>query len=116
MAYLGGFFTMISFVPQIWRCYKTKCANDLSIGMLIITLLSGLFYESYAILLNLTPVIITNSIFILLVLLLLVLKIRYDKITKQHTLTTGKKSHKSRHWLRYFYGCTRFVFFDHCAV
>ena len=82
LAYLGGVFAMISFMPQIWRSYQTKCAKDLSMGMLLVSLLSGLFYESYAILLNLTPVIITNGVFIVLVILLIGMKTRYDKLVK----------------------------------
>lgn len=81
LAYLGGIFAMISFLPQIWCSYQAKSAKDLSMGMLLVSLLSGLFYESYAILLNLTPVIITNGVFICLVILLISLKARYDKST-----------------------------------
>ena len=68
---------MFSFLPQVIKTWKTKEADQISYGLLIITLLSGVFYNIYAFLLSLTPVIVMNSIFIGLVTIQLILTIRF---------------------------------------
>ncbi len=77
LGYLGGIFLMFSFLPQVIKTWKTKEADQISIMLLILTLISGIFYNLYAIFLWLIPVIIMNSIFILLVCIQLVLTIKY---------------------------------------
>ncbi len=79
MAYLGGLFTMLSFIPQINLSIKTKKTNDISWGLLFFTLLSGVFYELYAVSLLLKPVILMNGIFIIMVIVLISLKYIYEK-------------------------------------
>ena len=77
MGYLGGIFLMISFLPQVIKTWKSKEADQISIFLLILTLLSGVFYNIYAFMLDLVPVIVMNSIFIVLVLIQLIMTLRY---------------------------------------
>ena len=77
--YLGGIFLMISFVPQVYRSWKLKQTDQISVLLLVITLLSAVFYELYAYYLALTPVIIMNGVFALVVAFQLYLTIRYRK-------------------------------------
>ena len=68
---------MISFLPQVIKTWKSKEADQISIFLLILTLLSGVFYNIYAFMLDLVPVIVMNSIFIVLVLIQLIMTLRY---------------------------------------
>ena len=79
MGYLGGIFLMISFLPQVVKTWKTKEADQISIFLLILTLLSGVFYNIYAFMLDLIPVIVMNSIFIVLVLIQLIMTLRFGR-------------------------------------
>lgn len=53
---IAGCCTTISFVPQVWRTWKTKSVDDISLRMyllfclgLCLWLLYGVFVESFAI-------------------------------------------------------------------
>ena len=79
MGYLGGIFLMISFLPQVIKTWQKKESDQISILLLVLTLLSAIFYNVYAFLLGLTPVIVMNSIFFVLVVIQLYLTIKYRK-------------------------------------
>ena len=79
MGYLGGIFLMISFLPQVIKTWKSREADQISIFLLVLTLLSGVFYNIYAYMLDLIPVIVMNTIFIVLVAIQLVFTLRFRK-------------------------------------
>ena len=79
IGYLGGFFIMISFIPQVIKSHKTKSVRDLSIEMIISTLLGTLFWIIYGFLINGMPIVIMNVIFGIIVLYQLYLKIKHEK-------------------------------------
>lgn len=77
IGYLGGIFIMVSFIPQVIKSYRTKSVEDLSIWMIISTLVGTAFWLGYGVLISAKPIIIMNSIFAFVVLYQLFLKIRY---------------------------------------
>ncbi len=79
IGFAAGGLTAICFVPQILHTLKTRCADDVSLWMLLLTAASIVLYEIYAFLLGLWPVIIMNGIFLLLVLFELYLKVCFAK-------------------------------------
>ena len=79
VGYLGGIFIMISFIPQVIKSYRTKRVDDLSIWMIIATLIGTGFWLAYGILISSKPIMIMNSIFAFIVLYQLFLKIKYGK-------------------------------------
>ena len=79
IGYLGGFFIMISFIPQVIKSYKTKSVKDLSLWMVIATLAGTIFWISYGYLIESKPVLVMNIIFGIIVLYQLFLKIKYEK-------------------------------------
>ncbi len=85
IGYAAGILLMLSFLPQVIKTFKVKHADDISMGMLAITLGSALLYEVYAFRLDLMPVVIMNGIFALLVLVEIILKIRYDQKNRDQT-------------------------------
>jgi MtN3 and saliva related transmembrane protein len=66
MGLVGAFLSSITFIPQVVLTWKTKSAKDLSLNMLLIILTSTIVWLVYAIPLNLIPVIIANSIILVL--------------------------------------------------
>nr|WP_319385212.1 PQ-loop domain-containing transporter [uncultured Roseibium sp.] len=80
LAYIGGIFAMISFFPQILKALVTKSTDDISWMMLATTLISVVAYEIYAIALGLLPVVIMNAIFLVTVVLMMILKYRFDSL------------------------------------
>jgi len=83
IGYFGGIFIMISFVPQVIKSYKTKSVEDVSMSMLLATIIGTTFWVIYGILINSSPVTIMNSIFGVIVLYELYLKIKYANSSKK---------------------------------
>jgi MtN3 and saliva related transmembrane protein len=78
IGYAAGSLTAICFLPQIRQTLKTRSAADVSLWMLLLTMLSVILYEIYAALLGLWPVVIMNGIFLVLVGFELFLKMRFS--------------------------------------
>jgi len=79
IGYLGGFFITISFMPQLIRSYRTKSVEDISVWMIIATLMGTIFWLIYGFLTETLPIIVANVIFLITVLYQLFLKIKYEK-------------------------------------
>ena len=79
VGYTAGILLTLSFLPQILKTYRLKQADEISMVMLVITLMSAILYELYAWLLGLWPVFIMNGIFSLLIAIEIWLKIYYDR-------------------------------------
>lgn len=84
IAYLAGFLATITFIPQVLKTIRTKKADDLSMIMLLLTLLTNILYVIYGVILSLYPIIITLGIMSVIVLLQIYLTIKYKtEITQQ---------------------------------
>jgi MtN3 and saliva related transmembrane protein len=79
IGYLGGIFIMISFIPQVIKSYKTKNVSDISLGLIVATLIGTLFWIIYGFLIGGMPIIVMNIIFGITVLYQFYLKIKYEK-------------------------------------
>lgn len=79
--YLGGFFACVRFVPQIYKAMKTKSTNDLSWGLLILSLLSQTCTITYSILIQSQPLVIPIAVALFITLNLSCLKYKYDAIS-----------------------------------
>lgn len=80
--YLGGGFACIRFIPQIYKSYKTKSTNDLSWGLLVLSMLSQSCTFTYACLIDSKPLIIPIFIAFMLTFALLSLKLKYNKTSE----------------------------------
>ncbi len=79
IGYLGSFLTSITFIPQVYKTWKTKSVGDLSLTMMLIVVTSCIVWLVYAIALMLWPVIIANGIIGILSLMLVYFKFAYQK-------------------------------------
>jgi len=82
----AGVLTTIAFIPQLTKTWKTKCADDVSMGMLV-TFCTGVFlWLLYGLSIQSLPVVLANAVTLVLAALILVLKIRYSR-----TVPKGKQ-------------------------
>lgn len=73
----AGALTTIAFVPQAIKTWRTRHARDLSLGMFSLFSLGVVFWLIYGILLGSWPIMIANTITLLLAGSILFFKIRY---------------------------------------
>ena len=75
----GAVLSGITFIPQVYKAWKTKSVGDLSLTMMLIVISSTIIWLLYAISLMLWPVIIANCIVGLLSLVLVYFKFTFPK-------------------------------------
>ena len=77
IGYTATFLSVISFLPQVVRSWRSKSTKDLSLPMYLIFTISQALWLAYGILIVSWPLIIANAIIFLLSLSVLLLKLRY---------------------------------------
>ncbi len=76
---LAGILTTIAFVPQVLKTYRTKSGKDISRGMISIFSVGVLLWLVYGIVIDSLPLILANSVTLVLTLAIIALKIRYGR-------------------------------------
>lgn len=74
----AGFLTTISFIPQVYKVWKTRHTKDISLGMYAIFTSGVGFWLIYGYLLTSWPIIVSNGITFVLAGTVLLMKIRFD--------------------------------------
>lgn len=74
---LAGTLTTVSFVPQVWKLWKSRSAEDISFGMFSIFAVGVLLWLVYGIMIQAVPIILANSVSLVLVAAILVMKIAF---------------------------------------
>jgi MtN3 and saliva related transmembrane protein len=62
LGYAAGSMTTLAFVPQVLRTVRTRSANDLSWGMILIFILGVVLWLAYGLVLDSWPIILCNSL------------------------------------------------------
>lgn len=75
----AGFLTSIAVIPQVVRTWQTKHARDISIWQPLILIAGMLLWLFYGLILDDLPLIAANSFSISCYLVLLGMKIVYDR-------------------------------------
>ena len=78
IGYVAGVFITVSFLPQVIRSYRTRSVGDLSMAMILATLIGTVLWITYGFIMAAMPIIVMNCVFGVLVLALLYLKIRHE--------------------------------------
>ena len=76
---LAGALTTIAFVPQLLKLYATKSGKDVSARMFLIFSTGVILWLVYGVLIRSAPIIIANSLTLLMSLVILALKLRYSR-------------------------------------
>lgn len=77
IGYLAAICTTIAFVPQVYRIYKTKSANDVSLLMFSIFSVGVVLWLYYGFTTNNAPVIAANGITLFFSIAILYFKMKY---------------------------------------
>ncbi|OIR02218.1 PQ loop repeat protein [mine drainage metagenome] len=78
--WMGGIaatLTTGSFIPQVWRVWQTRHTKDISLLMYTFFTAGVALWLAYGVLLGAWPIIIANSITLLLAGTVLILKLRF---------------------------------------
>jgi MtN3 and saliva related transmembrane protein len=60
--YLAGILTTVAFVPQVWKTWRTRSAEDLSMTMLVTFTTGVACWFAYGVALGSTPMIVSNAV------------------------------------------------------
>jgi len=75
IGFAAGSLTTLAYVPQVVRTWRTRSAKDLSLGMLIALSAGVSLWLTYGIALGAWPIIIANSVTLVLSFVLIVFKL-----------------------------------------
>jgi MtN3 and saliva related transmembrane protein len=79
LGYSAGAITALTFLPQVVKTWKEKSARDISLLMFIIAATNEIMWIIYGALKNDWVIILTNSVVLLLSLMMIYLKLRFNK-------------------------------------
>jgi len=79
LGYLAGTLTVVSYVPQAIRAWRTKQVDDLSWMMVAMLVTAGALWITYGVVSSQPPVILTNVGTTLLTAAILVAKFRFGR-------------------------------------
>ena len=92
LGYFAGFLTTVSLIPQVVKTWKTKSAEDFSLGMLLIWWTGIACWVIYGVLMNAEPIVVWNMGTLLLAGAMLAMKLKFkNKIEKEWEPALGKK-------------------------
>ncbi|WP_253308534.1 MULTISPECIES: SemiSWEET transporter [unclassified Rickettsia] len=74
MGYIAGILTTIAFVPQVIKTYQSRSTQNISLSMYVIYCTSVVLWLIYGILINSFPLIITETITLILSGAILIMK------------------------------------------
>ena len=77
--YLAALLTTIAFLPQLYKTWKTKTADDISLITLVLFITGLIFWIIYGLKINSIPILVANLITFIFNFSILILKIRYIK-------------------------------------
>ena len=77
LGYMAGSVTVLSFLPQAIRAWRTRQTRDLSMGMFALLVTSGVLWMLYGALIRDWPVVATNVGMVSLNIAIVAAKLRY---------------------------------------
>ena len=88
--HIAGILTISTFLPQLVFMWQIKSAKDVSIMMLVINQISGIFWLLYALTTNNIILLIYNGFVDFINLLLIISKIYFDKYYKKEKVNISE--------------------------
>jgi len=87
----AGVFTTIAFIPQVWKTWKSGSADDVSMMMFLLFSLGVLCWLIYGVSLQSRPMMIANSITLVLAIAVIYMKIHYAWRKKQRLKAASER-------------------------
>ena len=75
----AALLTTIAFLPQLYKTWKTKSADDVSLIMLILFITGLLFWIIYGLKIHSIPILVANVVTFIFNFSILILKLSYNK-------------------------------------
>lgn len=79
VGYVAGTLTTIALVPQAWRTFRTRDVSGISLRMYSTFTVGVAIWLAYGILLREVPMILANSISLVLAIAVLAMKLRFGR-------------------------------------
>lgn len=76
---VGGALTSLSMLPQMWQLFKMKSAREISMPFSVLLLAGLICWLAYGIAFDLFPMILWNSISVVLSAAILFAKLKYGR-------------------------------------
>lgn len=73
-------FTTSSFVPQVWRTWKTRDVSGISLPTYVIITIGLALWLVYGLLKNDLPLIVANSMMVVLTGAITIMKLRFESV------------------------------------
>ena len=77
IGYAAAALTTASFVPQAWHTFRTKDVSGISLGMYSVFVAGSVLWLLYGLLMAAWPVVVANTITLVLALVILWMKLRF---------------------------------------
>ena len=77
--FLAALLTTLAFLPQLYKTWKTKTADDVSLFMLILFITGLICWIIYGIKIHSIPILVANIITFIFNFSILILKVSYSK-------------------------------------
>ncbi|MCF6181242.1 MAG: SemiSWEET transporter [Lutibacter sp.] len=74
---IAAVLTTSAYVPQVYKTWKTKSVENISLTMYIVMAIGISLWLLYGIYLNSLSLILANSITVILTLIIIIFKVRY---------------------------------------
>ncbi|HEX5737833.1 MAG TPA: SemiSWEET transporter [Hydrogenophaga sp.] len=82
IGYIAACLTTVSFVPQAWLTFRTRDVSGISLGMYSAFTLGIVLWLIYGLALKAWPVVVANTVTLVLALAILAMKLRYGRATQ----------------------------------
>lgn len=85
LGYTAATLTTAAFIPQAWRTFRTRDVSGISLRMYGIFTVGVAVWLAYGIVLGETPMMVANSLSLVLACAVLAMKLRYGKAARRRT-------------------------------
>ncbi len=80
VGFFAGLATTAANLPQVWKTYRNKSGEGLSFRMLLMLAIGVGLWLVYGIMSKSLPLIVTNAFVLLLILSLIGMKLKFDRV------------------------------------
>ncbi len=77
LGFAAGTLTTLAFLPQVIKTWRSRHTRDISLGMFAIFSAGVFLWLLYGIQVHAMPIVLANSVTLILALTILILKIKY---------------------------------------
>jgi MtN3 and saliva related transmembrane protein len=81
--WIGAVLIVSINIPQLIKLYRTKSGGDLSMITLILNITGSIFFLTYGILIDRSPIIMSNILIIIITIIIIILKKSYKNVQNE---------------------------------